>query len=104
MSEDGSLRIDLHLHTLASRDCLSHPEEVLERARATGLHRIAVTDHDRLGAALRHEAVDDDAHQQTAQGGRQKKPPPGLLRYHRHDALAWEAQGDGLHASQRQTE
>ena len=53
--EDGSgsrLRIDLHMHTLASRDCLSDPEAVLERALAVGLDRIAVTDHDRLGAAL----------------------------------------------------
>lgn len=48
---DGTLRIDLHLHTLASRDCLSDPEAVLDRARAAGLDRIAVTDHDRLGAA-----------------------------------------------------
>lgn len=51
MAADG-LRIDLHLHTLASRDCLTDPEEVLERAREAGLDRIAVTDHDRLGAAL----------------------------------------------------
>lgn len=52
MTEDGTLRLDLHLHTLASRDCLSDPEAVLDRARAAGLDRIAVTDHDRMGAAL----------------------------------------------------
>lgn len=51
MSE-ASLRVDLHLHTLASRDCLTDPEAVLERALAVGLDRIAVTDHDRIGAAL----------------------------------------------------
>lgn len=52
-SEPGPrIRIDLHLHTLASRDCLSDPEEVLERALARGLDRIAITDHDRIGAAL----------------------------------------------------
>lgn len=52
-SETGPrIRIDLHLHTLASRDCLSDPEEVLERALERGLDRIAVTDHDRIGAAL----------------------------------------------------
>ncbi|MFW6199014.1 MAG: PHP-associated domain-containing protein [Gemmatimonadota bacterium] len=48
----GRIRIDLHLHTLASRDCLSDPEEVLGRALARGLDRIAITDHDRIGAAL----------------------------------------------------
>jgi predicted metal-dependent phosphoesterase TrpH len=48
-----SLRLDLHLHTWASRDCLSDPERVLEAARARGVERLAVTDHDRLGLALR---------------------------------------------------
>lgn len=48
----GEMHVDLHLHTLASRDCLTDPEEVLARARAAGLDRIAITDHDRIGAAL----------------------------------------------------
>jgi dephospho-CoA kinase len=46
------LRLDLHLHTWASRDCLSDPERVLAAARARGVERLAVTDHDRLGLAL----------------------------------------------------
>jgi predicted metal-dependent phosphoesterase TrpH len=49
----GSLRLDLHLHTRGSFDCLSDPEEVLERARALGYGRIAITDHNRLSVALR---------------------------------------------------
>lgn len=47
-----TFRVDLHVHTLASMDCVSDPEAVLERALAAGLDRIAITDHDRLGAAL----------------------------------------------------
>lgn len=47
------LRLDLHLHTAASYDCLSDPERVLETARRRGVDRIAVTDHDRTAAALR---------------------------------------------------
>ena len=47
-----SLRLDLHLHTWASRDCLSDPERVLASARTRGVGRLAVTDHDRLGLAL----------------------------------------------------
>jgi len=47
------LRLDLHLHTWASWDCLSDPERVLEAARARGVERLAVTDHDRLALALR---------------------------------------------------
>lgn len=46
------MRVDLHLHTAGSHDCLSAPEAVLERARARGVDRIAVTDHDRLAVAL----------------------------------------------------
>lgn len=46
------LRLDLHLHTRGSWDSLSDPEEVLARARARGIGRIAITDHDRLHVAL----------------------------------------------------
>ena len=48
----GRIRIDLHLHTAASFDCLSDPEQVLDRALARGLDRIAITDHNVLSAAL----------------------------------------------------
>lgn len=49
----GWMRLDLHLHTLGSWDCLSDPVEVLERAAVRGVERIAVTDHDRIGVARR---------------------------------------------------
>jgi len=47
-----TMRLDLHLHTLGSHDCLSDPEEVLAAALDRGVDRIAITDHDRLGVAL----------------------------------------------------
>lgn len=49
----GTMCVDLHLHTNGSRDCLTDPLAVLDRALAEGLHRIAITDHDRLDVALR---------------------------------------------------
>ncbi len=49
----GLMRLDLHLHTEGSWDCLSDPEGILERARSQGLARIAITDHNRLGVARR---------------------------------------------------
>ncbi|MEX2466897.1 MAG: dephospho-CoA kinase [Gemmatimonadota bacterium] len=55
-----ALRMDLHLHTEASWDCLSDPEAVLARARALGYGRIAITDHNRLELALRMAAVHPD--------------------------------------------
>ncbi len=48
----GRVRMDLHMHTSASWDCLSDPEAVLARARARGVQRIAITDHNRLEVAL----------------------------------------------------
>ncbi len=51
MPERGLLRIDMHVHTHASWDCLSDPEKVLARALDRGLDRIAVTDHNRLRTA-----------------------------------------------------
>jgi len=47
------LRMDLHLHTAGSWDCLSAPEAVLARALEMGLGRIAITDHNKLHVALR---------------------------------------------------
>ena len=48
----GWMRVDLHLHTRASWDCLSDPEELLARAAERGVTRLAFTDHDTLPAAL----------------------------------------------------
>lgn len=45
------LRMDLHLHTWGSFDCLSPPEKVLAAARARGVDRIAITDHNNLEVA-----------------------------------------------------
>lgn len=46
------IRVDLHNHTWDSWDCLSDPEALLRRAKDRGIHRIAITDHNRLGVAL----------------------------------------------------
>ncbi len=54
------LWVDLHLHTWDSWDCLSDPEAVLARARSRGLHRIAITDHNRLAVALEMARVHPD--------------------------------------------
>ena len=45
------LKMDLHLHTNGSWDCLSDPEAVLAEALSLGYDRIAITDHNRLGVA-----------------------------------------------------
>ncbi|MDT8341705.1 MAG: dephospho-CoA kinase, partial [Longimicrobiales bacterium] len=69
----GWMRVDLHLHTRASWDSLSDPEALLERARARGVSRLGITDHDTLPLALelarRHpEAVIPGEEVRTAEG------------------------------------
>lgn len=60
MSRADRIRLDLHLHTRGSFDCLSDPEAVLARAVAGGVHRIAITDHNRLDVALRMASAHPD--------------------------------------------
>jgi predicted metal-dependent phosphoesterase TrpH len=47
------LRLDLHIHTRASHDCLSDYADVIATARVRGLDRIAVTDHNEIEGAFR---------------------------------------------------
>ena len=48
-----TLRLDLHIHTRASHDCLSDYADVVSTARACGLDRIAITDHNEIEGAFR---------------------------------------------------
>ena len=45
-------KVDLHAHTIYSKDCLTRPADLVARARAVGLDKIAVTEHNRLDGAL----------------------------------------------------
>ena len=72
-SAGGVLRIDFHMHSWGSHDCLSRPEAILAAAKRRGVGRIALTDHDRLDVALqmaeRHpEAVIPAEEVRTAEG------------------------------------
>jgi predicted metal-dependent phosphoesterase TrpH len=44
--------IDLHCHTRASFDSLANPDAVVRAAAKRGLTHLAITDHDRIDAAL----------------------------------------------------
>ncbi len=57
----GRLRIDMHMHTQASFDCLSDPRKVLAAASARGVRRIAITDHNRVTTALEMAAAFPDS-------------------------------------------
>lgn len=45
------LRVDMHLHTSISFDCLCPPDHVLRAALDAGMDRICVTDHNEIEAA-----------------------------------------------------
>lgn len=47
-----SLRVDMHLHTHHSFDCLSRPDAILKAAEERGLDRLIVTDHNQIAGAL----------------------------------------------------
>lgn len=49
---EGRLRIDMHMHTQASFDCLSDPRKVIATAAAKGVNRVAITNHNLLTPAL----------------------------------------------------
>jgi dephospho-CoA kinase len=49
---DGRVRVDMHVHTRLSFDCLSRPDAVVGTALSRGLHRVCITDHNEIEAAL----------------------------------------------------
>lgn len=53
-------KIDLHTHTVYSKDCLTRTMQLIERARAIGLDKVAVTEHNRLDGALAAKALAPD--------------------------------------------
>jgi predicted metal-dependent phosphoesterase TrpH len=47
------IRMDMHLHTRYSFDCLNEPRRLLVAAEARGIDRLVVTDHNEIEGALR---------------------------------------------------
>lgn len=54
------IKADFHTHTAFSHDGYQTPRELVERARAIGLDRVAVTDHHTLDGALRAHELDPE--------------------------------------------
>jgi predicted metal-dependent phosphoesterase TrpH len=48
----AGMRVDMHVHTRLSFDCLSRPDAVVGAALARGLDRLCITDHNEIEAAL----------------------------------------------------
>ncbi|CAN5611621.1 PHP domain-containing protein [soil metagenome] len=46
------MRVDMHVHTRGSFDCLTEPDALVERAIACGLDMVCITDHNEIDVAL----------------------------------------------------
>ncbi len=57
MADASSLRVDLHTHTSFSPDAVIRPADLVERAYAAGLDKVAVTDHGTIEGALRAREI-----------------------------------------------
>ena len=55
----GRVRLDCHLHTVASGDAVLTVEQLGERARVAGLDAVCITDHNLTAAAVAAAARDD---------------------------------------------
>ncbi len=53
----GFWRVEFHVHTCYSPDCLVSPREVVRRARDLGLDRICITDHNSIRGALEAKEI-----------------------------------------------
>jgi predicted metal-dependent phosphoesterase TrpH len=58
MGEERRLRLDMHSHSYASHDCLCRPAAILEAARARGIDRLVVTDHNEIHGAVELHRMD----------------------------------------------
>ena len=56
----GPWRVDLHSHTYVSKDSLTDPRALIERAREVGLAKLAITDHNAIAGALEAQALAPD--------------------------------------------
>lgn len=57
---DRSLRVELHMHSSASKDSLVQIRKLLACCKRKGINRIAITDHNEIKAALEAQALDPE--------------------------------------------
>ncbi len=53
-------KVDLHVHTKFSKDSLAEPEEMIAAAKAAGMDKIAITEHNNIAGALAAKEIDPD--------------------------------------------
>jgi len=53
-----TVRVDMHLHTHHSFDCLNAPQAILAAAEERGIDRLVITDHNEIAGAFELQALD----------------------------------------------
>ncbi len=53
-------QLEFHCHTLASKDSLTRPEDLIRVARQKGLDRLVITDHNTIAGAKAAQALDPE--------------------------------------------
>ena len=56
----SQFRIEFHSHTLASKDSLLRPADLVSAARRKGIDRVVVTDHNSIAGALEAQRIDPE--------------------------------------------
>ncbi|HND50272.1 MAG TPA: PHP domain-containing protein [Anaerolineales bacterium] len=54
------LTLEFHCHTIASKDSLTRPEDLVRAARAKGLDRLVITDHNSIAGARVAQKLDPE--------------------------------------------
>jgi predicted metal-dependent phosphoesterase TrpH len=54
------LHVEFHCHTIASKDSLTPPEELVNAARHRGIDRLVVTDHNTILGAQKAQVLDSE--------------------------------------------
>lgn len=56
----GMLRVEFHCHTIASKDSLTRPRDLVEACRRKGIDRVVVTDHNTIAGARAAQKLDPE--------------------------------------------
>lgn len=54
------LKVEFHCHTIASKDSLTRPADLIRAARRKGLNRLVITDHNSISGARAAYALDPE--------------------------------------------
>lgn len=54
------LRVEFHCHTIASKDSLTRPRDLVDACRRKGIDRVIVTDHNTIAGARVAQALDPE--------------------------------------------